>query len=327
MKKLLHDLFRSPKSWRISQTLRTSSWPLPNLVLLLLLPAGTSQSIQPYKELPMQHQLPISSNIQQDHIIMSQAARYYPQRQTLPQSQPVQARPLLQDGPVQAPARQPLIANQNRPASFSQYQQQLPSQPALHLARRVAQPQHPASQAQPSYPPDPPQPVPQPNVTAPRPGAIRPQVLPFGHGRTGSLGSQPPLHNMQQPMLSPISQSSFGSQLSKGSSYMGGSTTQPPPPYNLQGYNAAYSYPPNNLPVARNQQIPPSNSAALHHDSQLTRNHSYGEMIEKAVGMGYDRNQIIGVVQRMVESGQPMDFNSLLDRLNGQAAGAPARAW
>ncbi|XP_064960015.1 uncharacterized protein LOC135610028 isoform X1 [Musa acuminata AAA Group] len=300
-----------------------------------ILPDGTSQSIQPYKELPMQHQPPISYNIQLDQIIMSQAARYYHHHQTLPHSQPVQARPQLQDGPVQAPPRQPLIANQNRPPSFSQYQQQLPSQPAQHLAQQVAQPQQPASQTQPSYPPYPPQPVPatfpdssvptqvpQPNVTA-----IRPEVLPFGDGRTGSLGSQPHLHNMQQPMLSPVSQSSFGSQLSKGS-YMGGSTTHPPPPYNLQGYNAASSYPPNNnLPVARNQQIPPSNSAALPYDSRLTRNHSYGEMIEKAVGMGYDRNQIIGAVQRMVESGQPMDFHSLLDRLNGQAAAAPARAW
>lgn len=100
-----------------------------------------------------------------------------------------------------------------------------------------------------------------------------------------------------------------------------------PPPQNLQGYNAAYSYTPSNHPAARNQQMPPGNSGPLHHDAQMIRNHPYGEMIEKAVSMGFDKNQVINVVQRMVESGQPMNFNSLLDRLNGQVGGASARAW
>jgi hypothetical protein len=44
----------------------------------------------------------------------------------------------------------------------------------------------------------------------------------------------------------------------------------------------------------------------------MMRGHPYGEMMEKAIA----------------ESGQPMDFNTLLDRLNEAGSGPPpARAW
>jgi len=59
------------------------------------------------------------------------------------------------------------------------------------------------------------------------------------------------------------------------------------------------------------------------------RSHPFADMIEKAVSMGYPREQVGGVVNRMAESGQPVDFNALLDRLNSPpaAAGGPPRAW
>ncbi|WOL20606.1 pollen-specific leucine-rich repeat extensin-like protein 3 isoform X3 [Canna indica] len=308
-----------------------------------VLPAATSQPIQSYKEVPIQHQAP---NIQQDQITMNQVGNYYAQHQTMPQdqrSQPVQTelhymqpRTQLQDRPIQVPP------SQHQPSSFPQYQQHLPPQPDQQL------PQQPTSQAQirpqtpPSYPPYPSQPVnPSPETypssmpmqipnptTIPQPGGMRPDGLPFGYGGTGSSVSQPPLHHsMQQPIPPPVSQGSFGPpQLGKG-----GYITAAPYPQQLQnmpGYNAPYNYPSSNLPGARNQPMPPPGSSAAHHyDPQFIRNHPYGEMIEKAIGMGFDRNQVINVVQRMVESGQPMDFNSLLDRLNGHASGASARAW
>jgi len=50
-------------------------------------------------------------------------------------------------------------------------------------------------------------------------------------------------------------------------------------------------------------------------------------MIEKAIAMGYPRDQVLNVTQRMAESGQQMDFNTLLDRLNDARSGAPPRAW
>ncbi|CAL9755276.1 unnamed protein product, partial [Musa acuminata subsp. burmannicoides] len=369
-----------------------------------VLPAGTSQPIQPYKELPVQHQVPVSPDIQQDQILMNQAGKYHLRHQTLPQdqcSQPmqyelhyVQARPQFQNNPIQAPPQQPPIANQNQPPSLPR-QQLLPPQPGHPMPQQVVKLQQPASQAQiitqtpPSYPPYPSQPVnpvPEtfpgsmpmqvPNPTVLQSGGIRPEVLPFGYGGTGSSVSQPPplhnmqlpvvsqppplhnmqqqmqlpavsqppplhnmqqqmqlpavsqpppLHNMQQQMQPPVSQNSIGPQFGKGG-YMG-SATYPPTPYNPQAYHPAYSYPPSNLPASRNQQGPPSNGPAPHYETRLMRNHPYGDMIEKAIGMGYDGNQVMSLVQRMAETGQPMDFNSLLDRLNGQAAGATPRAW
>jgi len=50
-------------------------------------------------------------------------------------------------------------------------------------------------------------------------------------------------------------------------------------------------------------------------------------MIEKAITMGYPRDQVLNVIQRMTESGQQIDFNALLDRLNDSGSGAPPRAW
>lgn len=100
------------------------------------------------------------------------------------------------------------------------------------------------------------------------------------------------------------------------------------PPLNAQSYNAVYSYPPSNVSAAQNPQLPPNNVVGVHHPGlQLMCNQPYGEMIEKAVSMGYARDHAASVIQRMRESGQPMEFKSLVDRLSGQAGGAPPRVW
>nr|CAD1834353.1 unnamed protein product [Ananas comosus var. bracteatus] len=43
--------------------------------------------------------------------------------------------------------------------------------------------------------------------------------------------------------------------------------------------------------------------------------------------MGYSRDQVASVVQRMADSGQPIDFNAVLDRLNGGGGAASQRVW
>jgi Fe2+ transport system protein FeoA len=53
----------------------------------------------------------------------------------------------------------------------------------------------------------------------------------------------------------------------------------------------------------------------------------YGELIEKLVSMGFRGDHVMAVIQRMEESGQPIDFNTLLDRLSGQSSGGPPRGW
>ncbi|KFK35898.1 hypothetical protein AALP_AA4G050800 [Arabis alpina] len=53
----------------------------------------------------------------------------------------------------------------------------------------------------------------------------------------------------------------------------------------------------------------------------------YGELIEKLVSMGFRGDHVMAVIQRMEESGQPIDFNALLDRLSVQSSGGPPRGW
>lgn len=306
---------------------------LPRQIAPTVIPAGTSQPVQPYKELPMPQQAPVPPSIEQDRTITNQAGNYYVQQLTLPRnqhSQPAQpelhyihSRAQLRDRPILAMPQQQLSVNRNPHPQFPQYQQQLPQQPASQAQIRSQPPPVYAPYQSPSPVASGPEnflgsmPVLGPNPTISQAGGIRPVAFPYRYGGTNMSVLPPRLQNNMQP---PVSQASFAPQPGNGG-YMG---TASPPPYSMQGYNAAYSYPPNNLPAARNQQMPP---LAHHYDSQSIRNHPYGEMIEKAVSMGFDWNQVTNVVQRMGESGQPVDFNSLLDRLNGRASGPSTRAW
>ena len=53
----------------------------------------------------------------------------------------------------------------------------------------------------------------------------------------------------------------------------------------------------------------------------------YGELIEKLMSMGFRGDDVMAVIQRMEESGQPIDFNALLDKLSVQSSGGPPRGW
>ncbi|PKU79019.1 hypothetical protein MA16_Dca000363 [Dendrobium catenatum] len=115
-----------------------------------------------------------------------------------------------------------------------------------------------------------------------------------------------------------------------------GSSIAPPSPYiaiphlpshpsqqsNMPGYNAFYVIDGSRAPHPRH--LPNNNVAA---PQMLNNHHPYGEMIEKAINMGYPRDQVVGVVQGMGESGQPLDLNTLLDRLNAIASGGMRRPW
>ena len=60
---------------------------------------------------------------------------------------------------------------------------------------------------------------------------------------------------------------------------------------------------------------------------QFMRNHPYNELIEKLVSMGFRGDVVASVIQRMEESGQPVDFNAVLDRLNLHSSGGSQRGW
>ncbi|KAL8506559.1 hypothetical protein ACS0TY_017449 [Phlomoides rotata] len=89
----------------------------------------------------------------------------------------------------------------------------------------------------------------------------------------------------------------------------------PPPPQSHFQQNA---YPQNP------QRIPNSNMVG---PPQSMRGHPYNELIEKLSGMGFRGDHVIGVIQRLEETGQPIDFNAVLDRLNGHSSGSSQRGW
>ena len=237
------------------------------------------------------------------------------------------------------PVQQPQSSSQQYPPPPVQ-----PHQSNPQLPPQAMQPQHHPVQTQmrpqtpPNYPHYPPQqpvnPTPealpgnvamQGQYNTAAPSGVNHSEAPYSYGGPGFPPSQPPpQHSMQRHQLPPSSQGSYGPPPSKGS-YAGG-PAQFAPQGNPQGYGAGYGYPPSGPPAVQPPQIPPGGGMS-HPGSHMMRGHPYGEMIEKAIAMGYPRDQVLNVTQRMAESGQQMDFNTLLDRLNEAGSGAPPRAW
>lgn len=165
-------------------------------------------------------------------------------------------------------------------------------------------------------------------------------TMPYGYGGPGRTVQQQ--QQQQQPPAPPPQQlkSSFGVQpgegyaasgphpsLSAGNAYMmyegepGRAHHPPQPPHFQQG-----GYPPASLPL-QGSQSNPNNANLMVRPPQFMRNHPYNELIEKLVNMGYRGDHVTSVIQRIEESGQPVDFNTVLDRLNGHSSGGSQRGW
>lgn len=170
-------------------------------------------------------------------------------------------------------------------------------------------------------------------------GGSRVDTMPYGYGGPGRTVQQ---QQQQQPPAPPPQQlkSSFGVQpgegyaasgphpsLSAGNAYMmyegepGRAHHPPQPPHFQQG-----GYPPASLPL-QGSQSNPNNANLMVRPPQFMRNHPYNELIEKLVNMGYRGDHVTSVIQRVEESGQPVDFNTVLDRLNGHSSGGSQRGW
>ncbi|KAG8077959.1 hypothetical protein GUJ93_ZPchr0007g5449 [Zizania palustris] len=230
------------------------------------------------------------------------------------------------------PVQQPQLCNAQLFSPLAMQPQQ--SNPQLPQSM---QPQHPPVQNQmrpqtpPNYPHYPPHQSLNPACETLR-GSMAMQgpyntVAPSGGSRSevsysyGGPAIPPPHHNMQKQQLHPPSQDSFGTPPSDRA-YAG------PPQYVPRDNSHGYGYPPIGPSAVQAPQIPPGNAGMSHPGSHhMMGDHPYGEMIEKAITMGYPRDQVMNVIQRMTESGQPMDFNTLLDRLNEAWSGAPLHAW
>jgi len=248
-------------------------------------------------------------------------ANQAPQVHQLPQYQQQWAQQLPQQvGPPQS-SMQPMI----RPQSTAAYPPYLPSQPPNPS---------PPPETLPSS-----MPMQMPYSGISQQGGSRVDTMPYGYGGPGRTVQQ----QQQPPPPAPPPQqlkSSFGvqpgegyaasgphSSLSAGNAYMmyegepGRAHHPPQPPHFQQG-----GYPPASLPL-QGSQSNPNNANLMVRPPQFMRNHPYNELIEKLVNMGYRGDHVTSVIQRLEESGQPVEFNTVLDRLNGHSSGGSQRGW
>jgi hypothetical protein len=79
--------------------------------------------------------------------------------------------------------------------------------------------------------------------------------------------------------------------------------------------------------MPRGGVYPPPGTSSGANLMPRNRNNPYGELIEKMMSMGFRGEHVVGVIQRMEESRQPVDFNTVLDRLNVHSSGSPQRGW
>ncbi|KAJ4975405.1 hypothetical protein NE237_000511 [Protea cynaroides] len=318
------------------------------------LPQNVHTQVQPPSYYPQQSQLPNplpqTQHQPQDQYLQTDIQYQRLQMQDLLSKQATQ--------PTQPP--QPQVNQTQQMLSFLPYQQQWPQQFA-----QPPQPQPPSQQQQgrpqttpvySSYPPTQPanpspetfsgsKPMQVPYSGIPPSGVGHAESMAYGYGGVGRTTVQPSLSpqlGIQRQPQAPSNQNTFGMHLNDGSfsgagthpsqpqgqGYMmydgeGGRTSHPMPSHYLQG-----GYLPTQASI-QNAKPPAGGGLLVRHpsQSQMIRGHMYSEMIEKAVSMGYMRDHVAAVIHRLEESGQPVDFNGVLDRLNVQSSGGSQRGW
>ncbi|XWS68637.1 hypothetical protein CRYUN_Cryun04dG0107900 [Craigia yunnanensis] len=273
------------------------------------------------------------------------APNQHPQSQYLP-SDPQFRTPQIQDISRMPPQPTQSQVNQVPPVqSFPQYQQQWPQQlPQHQQASMQPQMRPPSTPAYPPYPPtqstnsSPPEALPNslpmqvPYSGIPQPVSSRADTIPYGYGVPGRTAPQQPPQQIKgtfgaQPANGYTAPGSHPS-LRPGSAYVmydeGGRTHNPTQqPHFSQG-----GYPPANVSLQTSQPgTGPNVMIRNTSHSQFVRNHPYSDLIEKLVSMGFRGDHVASVIQRMEESGQPVDFNALLDRLNVHSSGGSQRGW
>nr|XP_043637858.1 glutenin, high molecular weight subunit DX5 [Erigeron canadensis] len=233
-------------------------------------------------------------------------------RPSSPQVYPQYPEPLPNSMPMQMPysatppgASQPLSYTYGAPARTAQPQP--PSQQPPHHVK-------PAFGGQPGdgYPPQsqpPPQHPPQ-------------HLKPTFGGQPGdgyAAQAQPPPQQPPQHM-----KPTFGGQPGDGYGASGQPQGNAYMMYdNQSGHYTQGSYPPNAQQTGGGGGTGMMSRPA----QQLMRNHPYNELIDKLVSMGYRGDHVMSVIQRLDETGQTVDFNAVLDRLNGHPPGGSQRGW
>ncbi|KAK9922464.1 hypothetical protein M0R45_030928 [Rubus argutus] len=298
-----------------------------NQQLALALPhqvAPQQQPVAPPSQAPAQN----VTQQQQSYLPQTQLSnppppQQHPQNQYLASDSQYRT-PQLQDPRVAPQPTQSQVNQTPQVQPFPQYPQQLPQQ----LPQQVQfPPQQPSMQPQmrppstPVYPPYPPgqQTNPSPPETLPnsmpmqvsysnipQPGSGRPDAVSFGYSGAGrTMSQQPPPQQMK---------GAFGAQQGDGYATAGPHPALPPGStymmYDSEGGRNHYSaqvphYSQGGYPPASVSQTPQPTTAPS----------QWGD-------------HVANVIQRMEESGQTIDFNAVIDRLNVHSSGAPPpRGW
>ncbi|KAG4159537.1 hypothetical protein ERO13_D02G179900v2 [Gossypium hirsutum] len=261
-------------------------------------------------------------------------------------SDPQYRPPQIQD--ISRMPTQPTQAQGNQVQSFPQYQQQWPQQ----LSQQVQPQQQSSMQPQmrapstPAYSPYPPtqstnqsQPEALPNSMAmqvsysglPQPVSSRADTITYGYGVPGRTAPQQPPQQIK---------GTFGAQPTDRYTGPGSNPTFPPgSAYMVYDSEGGRTHHPSQQPNFTQGGYPPAANVSLQtqpgagpnvmvrntNHPQFVRNHPYSELIEKLVSMGFRGDHVASVIQRMEESGQPPDFNAVLDRLNAHSSGGSQR--
>ncbi|CAN4103328.1 unnamed protein product [Withania somnifera] len=266
------------------------------------------------------------TQLPQGHYLSSDPQYRNPQMQVPPQPAPPQVNqtPQLQSMPQYQQQWAQQVPQQVQQSQVPAMQQQArPTSPAVYSSYLPGQP-NPSPDTMPNS-----MPMQVPFSGISQPAASRPESMPYGYDRSG--------RSLQQQSATPHLKPSFGAPgdgyaasgahptLSPGNAYVmyDGEGTRghlPPQPNFQQG-----GYPPSSFPLQNPQPTPSAN--LMVRSTQQVRNHPYSELIEKLVSMGYRGDHVVNVIQRLEESGQPVDFNAILDRMNGHSSGGSQRGW
>ncbi|KAF2283229.1 hypothetical protein GH714_043581 [Hevea brasiliensis] len=159
-------------------------------------------------------------------------------------------------------------------------------------------------------------------AAVPQPLPSRADAIPYGFGAGRTVPQQTPPQQIKgtygaQPgdaqLLVPFRTSHRESYMIYDSE---GGRTHQQPHFPQAGYSPANIGLQNPLPATGTNMLARNPS-----HSHYIRNHPYSELIEKTVNMGFRGDIVVSVIQRMEESGQPVDFNAVLDRLNVHSSG------
>ncbi|KAF7822987.1 trithorax group protein osa [Senna tora] len=270
-------------------------------------------------QLPQNQYLPSDSQYRTSQLQDITRVAPQPTPSQVTQTPPVQQFP-QQQWPQQVQLQQqPTIQPQMRPLSTTVY----PSYPPTQATNPSPVETMPNSM-----------PMQMPYSGIPPPGSSRADAMPYGYGGSGrTVPQQPPTPQIKGhfPAQSGDGYGAAGthSTLPPASAYMmydgeGGRTHHPaqPPPHFAQA-----GYPPTSASL---QNSSGHHSLMVRNPSQtqfIRNHHPYNDLIDKMVSMGFRGDHVASVIQRMEESGQPIDFNSVIDRLNGHSSVGPQRGW